>query len=192
MVGPLGIRALTSRLASYLTSLALALLVLPASAADRVGPESGVKAALVYNLLLFVQWPEDKLPSDGSLNLCVLASSAMEDAFNALVGKPVHSRPLSIRRMPSSSEEVRSCHAVWVDESHGSALTRLALAARSNGILVLSEGPSALAQGAMIAVSNEGGRMVFSVDNGAARDARLMVSSKLLRLARGVVDKNRE
>ncbi|HEX5393747.1 MAG TPA: YfiR family protein [Rhodocyclaceae bacterium] len=181
------------RLVFWTAGLLLASL-LPAhsQAAERVEAESGVKAALVYNLLLFVQWPEDKLPSDGSLRLCILASPAMEDAFDKLAGKPIHNRPLSIRHITSAGEESRQCQAVWVEEGRSNALNRLALAARGNGILVLSEGSTALSLGAMIGVSNEGGRMVFTVDNGAAKEARLTVSSKLLRLARGVVDKTHE
>lgn len=193
MADPLGIRPLNLRLLRWMTGLALtALLSAHSLATERMGAESGVKAALVYNLLLFVQWPEDKLPSDGSLHLCILASPAIEEAFNGLNGKPIHSRPIAIRRMATPGEDSHQCQAVWVEEGRNSALTRLALVAKNNGILVLGEGSVALSQGAMIAVSNEGGRLVFNVDNGAARDARLTISSKLLRLARSVVDKNHE
>lgn len=196
MAGSLGIRALIRRIVSLLTGLILAQATcafLPAHAwaEERAGAESGVKAALVYNLLLFVQWPEDKLPPDGNLRLCILASPAMETAFNGLAGKAIHHRPLVVRHI-SASDEIRQCQAVWVEEGRNSALNRIALGARGNGILVLGEGPAALSQGAMIAVTNEGGRMVFSVDNGGAKDARLTVSSKLLRLAREVVDKTHE
>lgn len=193
MADPLGIHPLIQRLISWIAGVAIAAL-LPAYslAAERVGAESGVKAALVYNLLLFVQWPEDKLPSDGSLRLCILASTATEEAFGGLAGKTIHSRPLSIRRMSATGEDSNQCQAVWVEEGRNNALGRLALAARGNGVLVMSEGPAALSLGAMVAVSNESGRMVFSVDNGAAKEARLTVSSKLLRLARSVVDKTHE
>lgn len=193
MADPLGIRPLIQRLIFWIAGLALAtLLPAHALAAERVGAESGVKAALVYNLLLFVQWPEDKLPADGSLRLCILASPTIEEAFSALSGKTIHNRPIAIRRMSSPGEDAHQCQAVWVEEARNNALTRLALAAKNSGILILSEGSAALSQGAMIAVSNEGGRLVFNVDNGAARDARLIISSKLLRLARTVIDKSHE
>lgn len=193
MAAPLGIFALIKRVLSWLLALIWpVLLSCGGQAAEKVVAESNVKAALVYNLLLFVQWPEDKLPPDGNLRLCIIASPTMDEAFNDLNGKPIHSRPLAVRRIAGAGDESHACQAIWVEEGRSSALTRLALAARGNGILVLGEGSAALSQGAMIAVSNEGGRMVFSVDNGAARDARLTVSSKLLRLARSVIDKGHD
>lgn len=187
MAAALGISALM-RLLAFL----LALLPWASVHAERTGAESEVKAALVYNLLLFVQWPEDRLPGDSTLRLCVLGMAAAEDGIDKLGGKVVHNRSLAVRRIAGSGDEARACQAIWVDESKSAQLGRLALAARGNGVLLLGEGAATLAQGAMIAVANEGGRLVFNVDNGAAREARLTISSKLLRLARNVIDKSRD
>lgn len=188
MAAALGIPAL-SQIVARLLAFLLALLPWVSAQAERTGAEAEVKAALVYNLLLFVQWPDDRLPGDGSLRLCVLGSGAAAEALVGLSGKAIHNRPLTVKQIAGSSEEARTCQALWVEEGKSGQLGRLALAARSNGLLLLGEGGTTLAQGAMIAVANEGGRLVFSVDNGAAREARLAISSKLLRLARNVVDR---
>ena len=55
-----------------------------------------------------------------------------------------------------------------------------------HGMLTLSDDPAALHIGVMIALAEQRGRIVFDVNNAAAGKAGLVISSRLLRLARSV------
>ncbi|HJV94603.1 MAG TPA: YfiR family protein, partial [Albitalea sp.] len=73
-------RSLARRLIGILPVLALCLAT-PARAVE----ETELKAAIIFNILLFVEWPDDALPDAGGvLSLCVAANSPLNAALKAL------------------------------------------------------------------------------------------------------------
>lgn len=168
--------------------LALAWLVVTGpAAAQSSAPEAEVKAAVVFNLLAFVQWPPEALAA-GQLTLCGFEGTAVESALVRHEGKPVHGLPLVLRRIAGGAEEFQQCQAVFVAAGNPSALRRAAAAGRNLPLLVIGEGAGALDGGGMVGVGVVGGRVVLDVDQSALRRARLTASSKLLRLARILVE----
>ena len=153
-----------------------------------VAPEAEVKAAVVFNLLSFIQWPIGWQPTSRSLHLCTFEASSIERELSRHSGKPVHGLFLVIRRIAGSAEELEQCQAVFVESANPSALARAAATASSQPLLVVGEGAWALERGAMIGVSLVSGRVALDVDTVALRRSRLVASSKLLRLARTLIE----
>lgn len=149
--------------------------------------ENVVKAAVVYNLLLFMQWPEQP-PTARSLRLCVIDEGALTAALRGHAKKRVQGQALEIYRLNAMHEEVDSCAAVLVEIGNPAALTRFGAIARHRSLLVIAEGAGAIDRGAMIGLYAEGGRIVFDINQGAMRKSGLAPSSKILRLARTLVD----
>lgn len=167
-------------------AMAVLTLLPPVSAAQRV-PEDEVKAAVVANLLAFVQWPPETLAASRELRLCVTASTAVAAALGKLQSRQVHGLPLVIRTVGSDADELIHCHAVLAGLP-SAALMRAATAVQGRPVLLIGEGAGVLERGAMIGLNLEGGRVVFDVDLAALRKARLNASSKLLRLVRHLVE----
>ncbi|WIM05271.1 MAG: YfiR family protein [Candidatus Nitricoxidivorans perseverans] len=161
---------------------------LPPAAFAEVAQETEVKAAVVFNLLTFIQWPKDEQPAGRSLYLCTFEESGIERELSRHSGKPVHGRALFVRRIGGSAEELEQCQAVFVESANPSALARAAATARGRALLVVGEGAWALERGAMISVSLVSGRVAIDVDIAALRRSHLAASSKLLRLARTLVE----
>lgn len=149
--------------------------------------ENVVKAAVVYNLLLFMQWPEQS-PSARSLRLCVIDEGALTAALRGHDKKRVQGHALEIYRLNAMQEDVDSCVAVLVETGNPTALTRFGAIARQRPLLVIAEGVGAIDRGAMIGLYAEGGRIAFDINQGAMRKSGLTPSSKILRLARTLVD----
>jgi hypothetical protein len=155
-------------------------------AADPID-EDKVKAAIIYNLLLFVEWPESPAPAR-SLRLCVLEDGALTLALRAHEGRRVGGVALEVHRLHGIHQELDTCAAVMVEAGGMGVLARLGVAARNRPLLVIAEGSDAAARGAMIGLHTDGGRIAFDINYGAMKRSGLVPSSKILRLARTLIE----
>lgn len=153
----------------------------------RAADENQVKAAVVYNLLLFIEWPEPALPAR-SFHLCVFDNGALTAALRSHERKRVQGRALEIHRLATPREEVDACAAVLVAAGNPALLTRLGMLAGNRALLVIAEGAGAVDRGAMIGLHADGGRLGFDINYRAMKQSGLTPSSKILRLARTRVE----
>lgn len=180
-------RASGQRLRRLCTLLSLALagaVWVPATHAQMQASEVQVKAAFIYNFALFTTWPADVMPADTPMVLCVAPEHPLQAALQKLTGKEVRGHRLEIRKINDGT--VAGCHVLVFDD-RASGGVRLDPAAP---VLTVSDShPGGHASGSpvpMIALALQDSRVVFDIDAGAARQARLRLSSQLLRLARTV------
>lgn len=157
-----------------------------AAAAERADANE-VKAAVIYNLLLFVQWPAQQAPG-GDLKLCVLEEGALTTALRRHENKTVQGHSLRILRVGAAPNDLDACAAVMVETGSPELLARLRLVAHGRALLILAEGAGALDRGAMIGIHGDGGRIGFDINLRAMKSSGLGASSKLLRLARSLIE----
>jgi len=146
--------------------------------------EHDMKAAYILNFIQFVEWPTDSPGGAKDWSLCVSALSPLMRPLHALHGKDLPGgQQVRVRLFdPGNAQECRVLVLQGADlerTAHQPLLGR-------RGVLTLSDDPAALRAGVMIGLVEQGGRIVFDVDNTAAARAGLVVSSRLLRLARTV------
>jgi hypothetical protein len=175
------------RLFAALLAALLAATAGQAAAAAERGEENEVKAAVIYNLLLFVQWPAQQAPG-GKLKLCVLEDGALTTALRRHENKAVQGQSLQILRVGTAPKDLDACTAIMVETGRPEVLARLRLMARNRSLLVMAEGPGALDRGAMIGIYGDGGRIGFDIDLRAMKSSGLGASSKILRLARTLIE----
>lgn len=171
---------------AMLAALLLACFSHYAWAAERAD-ENEVKAAVIYNLLLFIHWPPPTSPPAG-LRLCVLDDGALTTALRHHERKPVRGQALEIRRIGSAPEDLGGCAAVMVEAGSAGVLRRLGILAQGRPLLVIAEGVGAIDRGAMIGLHTDGGRVRFDINLGAMKKSGLAASSKILQLARTVIE----
>lgn len=172
--------------AALLAALLLVTAGHAAAAAER-GDEHEIKAAVIYNLLLFVQWPTQPAPG-ASLRLCVLEEGALTTALRRYDQRSVQGQSLQIFRVGIAPKDLEACAAVMVETGNPEMLARSRLLARSRALLIMAEGPGALDRGAMIGVYGDGGRIGFDINLRAMKSSGLGASSKILRLARNLIE----
>lgn len=171
------------RLASACACAAF-VLAAPCAQAQPV-PEYDLKAAFIYNFLLFAEWPPETQFEGGTLQLCIHPSSPMRTAIGALAGKPVKGHAVVVRAA-GMMDGVRSCHVLVLDAMDKARWTALRKALAGAPVLTIADDVDIGYDGSMITLAIEQGRMAFDVDTSALSSARLSLSSKLLRLARHV------
>lgn len=168
-------------------ALALVLLALtPVVHAQRQAPEPELKAAILVNMLLFVDWPTPAGRSPDRLTVCYLAAGPVATALEQLGGKLLKGLPLQVVRADAAA--LGECRVLYLSPAEATGLPNIVSSLPASGILLVGDSPGYLQRGVMLNLEIEGGRVVFDIDLRAARQAGLAVSSKVLRLARHVTE----
>ena len=171
------------------TLAALVVLAVLASPRAEAVERASLEAAIVYNLLQFVEWPgEAALPAGATMVVCLDAASPLLAELQSLEGRPVRRMKLAVRGI-AGADDAKACGALYVDaegQRKGLAARKAALA--GGAVLVIGGSDAALGEGQTVRLAESAGRIVFDIDMKAAREAGLAVSSRLLRLARKVIE----
>jgi hypothetical protein len=148
----------------------------PPSATPTSLTEVQAKAAFLYNLALFVEWPPSAYPDSSSI---VIGSTRnpVTAALRAIDGRVINSRTVVVRELgPSDDPEMDREAQVWI-----------ARAAQAP-VLTVSDDERLMRAGGIIRISFEQARLKFDVDVARAERSGLRISSKVLRLARVLRD----
>lgn len=154
-----------------------------AGAANGTSLEYAVKAAYLYKFGLYVEWPPAAFASPGSaLNLCIVG----EDPFGATLDEAVkhqviNGHPIVIRRMKTNAQE-SGCHIMYLGAGDVLRAVQNPQAVRSKGVLTVSDMPGV----GIINFVVKDNRVRFDIDEEAAAQSGIGISSKLLDLALNV------
>lgn len=155
----------------------------PAYAASR---EAQVKAAYLFKLPAFVEWPTSAFANDNApLILCI---SGRRDILSVLTqisaGQRIQDRAVTVRELnPRRPEAAAACHAVYLGSSDSAS--RMFAAAVNGPLLLIGEEGSG-ARGCTIEFAERGDSIRLIVHRGAAAERRLTLSSKLMAVAAAV------
>lgn len=163
--------------------LSLALIACAPKAWSDELPEYRLKAAFLYNFALFTEWPADV---GSTLNLCVYGRDPFGAEIDALQGKVVGDRRIVVRRV-SNTDGLTVCQLVFIAEPSGGGISRVLSTLHGASALTIADAPGAAQQGVVLNMNVVNNRITFEVNLAAARAANLNLSSKLLRLATGVL-----
>ena len=157
-------------------------LMAPIGAAPAV-EEPELKAAIVFNLLLFIEWPPGREPSQSNpLALCVRSGSPLQAPLERLSGRTVRNAPFEVRVLGPAAAAV-GCHALYTD---GDAPERawMARVADTARAVVIADDTSQANDATSVQLRRLERKLGFDINMPALRAAGVQVSSKLLRLAR--------
>ncbi len=149
-------------------------------------PEAELKAAILVNMLLFVDWPTQASQPTDRLTLCYLDAGPVAAVLDRLNGRVLKGKPLQVQHVTATS--VTGCHALYLSPGDNAALPRVVTSLSTSGVLFIGDSPGYLQRGVMINLEVDNGHIVFDIDLRSARQAGLTMSSKALRLARQVVE----
>ena len=174
-----GAAALLAALAAWLTPLAIA-------RADDASLEYKVKATYLYKFGAFVDWPSSAFGSPASpLTVCV----AGKDPFGGILdkateGQTVADRPVVVRRLDLVAHN-SGCQILYIGASDRQSVGQALDAVRGTGVLTVTDEESGDTAGIIHFVIQDN-HVRFDIDDQAAAENGLTVSSKLLGLALSV------
>ena len=172
--------------------LALGALAYGATNAAAQDPVSAheVKAAFIYNFAKFAQWPADGLESDKQLPVCVIGDAAVAAALERTSqGHTIQGREVRVR-IVKTGDALLACRILYIGGMDAKTAAQLIGPLSSLPVLTISDSDSFAATGGIAELFMENGRMRFAINVTAANRARVVLSAKLLSLAKNVKDGN--
>ncbi|WP_153112015.1 YfiR family protein [Propionivibrio limicola] len=171
--------------ASALLAVGLGALALPV-AAQMKASEADLKAAIIINMAMFVDWPPHPTLANDRLSICVLGSSPVATALSNAQGKAVRNRTLQTSKV--RPDGLAGCHVVYLSPDDRARLPEIVAAQQTAPVLIAGDSPDYFRRGVMLNLELSGGHIVFDIDLRTAQKTGLQISSKALRLARQIIE----
>ena len=151
--------------------------------------EYEVKAAFIYQFAHFVEWPSSAFSSSSSpLVIAVLGDDPYGRVLDDIVrGKEVSGHSIVIKRYESLGD-VQYSQILYVSSSEKKRLSRVLDKVKGKPTLTVSDIVGFAKQNGMIELTFAKDRIGLDINVATARQVKLKISSKLLRLANVVRD----
>jgi hypothetical protein len=153
---------------------------------NRLEYESGyrIKAACLYSFAKFIEWP--KTENAKAFTVGILGDDPFGDTIDKFVQqKSINGRSIVVRRL-HTPEQAKECDLVYLGSPEKQA--SLLRAVEHSSVLTVGESAHFIHAGGMIGFVVIDDNVRFDVNTANATKAGLLVSSRLLQLARTVVE----
>lgn len=167
-------------LLGWLSALGVSLLVLvPPPLAAQPRDERAVRAAYVFNLTKYVEWPAEK-----NELLIGFEGNRVTGEFlqKMLDGKSSDSKPIRVVLFPSE-EDLKKCSLLYVGDSTAKSIHAVLDRVGTRGLLTVGEEESFTQAGGMVGLVKVGDQIQIQVNLEATQRAGIKISSRLLNLA---------
>jgi hypothetical protein len=146
--------------------------------------EYQVKALFLLRFAQFVEWPDTTFAdAQAPLVIGVLGQDPFGPSLDeAVAGETANRRSIVVQRY-RNPDEIKRCHILFISGSEGERLEQIFARLRGRPILTVGDGEAFAWRGGVIRFLAENSRTRFRVNLTAAKEANLLVSSKLLRSA---------
>ena len=143
--------------------------------------EIAVKATYLYKIAAFITWPP-VMPPPTAFNICIVGNDPFGPVLDqAIQGQTIAGLPIVARRFRSLPDQF-ACQMIYLSDPGGPPVALLA-AVRSKPAVTVTDGATDPAARGIINFVIADNRVRFEIDNGAAIQSQLTISSKLLGLA---------
>lgn len=156
----------------------------PAQVAAQHG-EYEVKAAFLYNIARFVEWPQKVSPSSNatSFHMCVYGKNPFAGALEAIKGKEIGGKKIIIQHI-NPLDHAQSCQMLFISASEQNDLKHVISGLSDHPVLTIGDTPGYARNGVIVNFYLEQNKVRFEINIQAAKQSGLKVSSKLLALAK--------
>jgi hypothetical protein len=146
--------------------------------------EYEVKAAYLYNLGKFVEWPARTAttPPD-PFSICVLGHDPFGATLDTLIAnETINGKSIVVKRLPKSQDAV-GCNILFISSSEEGRLKDILSTLDKANVLTVSDMPQFTRHGGMIQFVLDNNRVRFEINLTSAEHAGLVLSSQLLKVA---------
>lgn len=148
--------------------------------------EYNVKGAFLYSFGRYVEWPSSiRTASDTPFVIGVVGKAPMQTILDRIrKSKRIQGRPITVRYY-ESAKDCELCEMIFVAKSLDEKQQReLINRTKNQPVLIIGETPTFAKQGGVISFYIERESVRFEINVEAAKQRRLSIDGKLLRIAR--------
>lgn len=171
-------------------ALGLSLLLLLGTGVELTAGESEeyrVKAAMIYNMIRFMDWPEEAAAGGNPrLRLCIAGNGPLAAAAAAtLPEKQVKGKSIAVTPL-APGNGFAGCQILLFGELTPGATQAWLERTRSHELLTVGDSAGFTAAGGVVGFLLEAGKVRFEINQAAAQRQRIRISAQLLKLAKSV------
>jgi hypothetical protein len=161
------------------------MLLTAVTAAAQDVTEPSLKAAFIYNFAKFTEWPAEVIPNGEPMVLCVLGDAAIGEALEqAVKGRTLAGHNLTVVQAALVLQPLAGCHLLYISSATAGQAAKVVAGLRGAPVLTISDADGFTQQGGIAEFFFDHGQLRFNIHLESARRARLLLSSRLLALAR--------
>jgi hypothetical protein len=177
-----GRRAAVRRQAAW--AAVLPFLLCPAATWAQDGSlELAIKATYLVKFAAFVEWPANMFETPSSpLTICLVGTPFSGVADQAAAGQAAGQHPLAVRHVAAATHG-SGCHILFSAGAPGQSIAEALDAVRGEPVLTVTDLPAATPRKGIIDFVLQSGHVRFEIDDRAAAQEGLRISSQLLALA---------
>jgi hypothetical protein len=137
-----------------------------------------------------VEWPADTFnAADSPLTYCTIGDDPFHGALDqSLSGKTIGARPTRVQHF-RQPQEVQDCQILFIGMGEKARIGATLASTNGNPVLTVGETDHFIQEGGMIGFCMEENKIRFEINLEAAELAKLKISSRLVALARRVLNK---
>lgn len=164
--------------------LLLGIIVAHADAQNSVADEYDIRAAMLFNITRFVEWPTSKLnPQHPQMLVCIAGPDPIGPGLDHfLQSQKAGIKSISVRHL-NSLESAEACHVLYVSLREQKDVKKFVPSLAKANVLLISEKTNAGSPDQVIGLPTLDEHVHIEVNLAAAQRAGITISSKLLRLA---------
>ncbi|MHC1704965.1 MAG: YfiR family protein [Tenuifilaceae bacterium] len=146
-----------------------------------IGQNEKQQTSYIYNIVKYVDWPASY--KSGDFVIGVFGSGPITAELNKLATtKKVFSQKITVVEF-NSPEEISNCHVLFVTRAKTSLIKEALAKVGSNSTLIIGEFPGLANLGAAVNFVTQEGKLVFQLNEAAAKRQGLQISSQLKELS---------
>lgn len=140
-------------------------------------PNHEIHAAMVFNFIKYVQWPDE-----GSGGDFVVGVMGEDEVFNTLKawydGKPKGAKKYVVKKL-SSADDAASCHVVYLGKSKSKEFENIKNTITGKPVLTVTDGSGLGQKGSCINFKVVDGKLKWELNQGTFTSSNLKVSGQL-------------
>ena len=178
----------------YLRLLAITVVFVVASLApnvqakDLLSREHLIKAAFLYRIAKFVEWPAESFAeTHAPLTIGILGDEPLDEALNAIKDKSVKGREVVIKRFVQI-EDLQKCHILFISASKRKYLPQTFDALKDLHVLTVGEIKNFATVGGIINFVTVKKKIYMEINIDTAQKSGLQISSMLLGVSKVIRD----
>jgi len=172
-------RGIVKRLPGLVGYALLLSFLLAAPAFSQLQDESAVRAAFVFNLTKYVEWPH----SSSELIIGFVGEGSMGEVLQKmLAGKTSESRSIRVLLSPSE-EQLPQCNILYIAYSSPKKVRPVLEKLRKKSVLTVGDDYSFALNGGMVGLVRTGDHIQMMINLEVAQQSGLKISSRVLSLA---------
>lgn len=169
---------------AFLMLILSQLAVKPLQAAEPSIEEPQIKAALLYNLAKYVDWPADTFAQESSpMMICTLGRSGFTDGISGLQKKQIKGHSVLVQQI-SGAMDSQGCNILVIGNLDRNLLHSVLDKTSHKGLLTVSDHDRFALSGGVVGFYPKDNKIRFEINLAAAQKQKLKISSQLLKLAR--------